>query len=288
MRLAEKRNSLSLTDGFDRPKRRLHGYLDLLADRIDQRTALTRKAFKAPIHISKPYWDGHSLLVNVMSPTAGLLEGDEVDVNISVGQKASLIISSPTALRIHKMNKGNATWNQHFSVANGAHLEYNPEWLMLQEDSSLEQITNITLSKGAELFFIESYAAGRVAHGESFKFKQFTNRFELRYDDQLSSLERYTINPNSVRPQPWPTSELPFFASVIISSSKLNDDSTIWDEIYAMNDTRLLIGSSRLSKGPCWNIRILSNDPVKTRATLELIRTRYYRNVGRIPSKLRR
>ena len=288
MLLAEKRGSLSLTDELDSPQRRLRGYLDLRADRVGQRTILTRKAFKAPIHISKPYWDDHSLLVNVMSPTAGLLEGDEVDVNISVGEKASLIISSPTALRIHKMGNGNAAWNQHFSVADDAFLEYNPEWLMLQEDSSLKQTTDITLSKGAELFFIESYAAGRIAHGERFKFKQFTNRFELRYDDQLSSLERYTIAPNSVRPQPWPLSEMPFFASAIISSPKLNDDSTIWEEIYDMNDTRLLIGSSRLSKGPCWNVRILSDDPVKTRATLELIRTGYYRDIERIPSKLRR
>lgn len=288
MLLAGKRSPLSLTNTFDSRIRRLQGYLDLQADHVDQRTVLTRKAFKAPIHISKPYWDDHSLLVNVMSPTAGLLRGDEVDVKVSVGQNASLLLSSPTALRIHKMEDGIAIWNQKFSVADGALLEYNPEWLMLQEGSSLSQSTTLTLSRGAELFFIESYAAGRVAHGESFSFKRFTNRFELYYDSQLSSFESYTVSPSSARPQPWLLSENPFFASIIIVSPKLSDESKIWDEIYSMNDTRLLIGSSRLATGPCWNVRVLSDDPVKTRAILELIRMGFYRETEKTPSKIRR
>jgi len=270
-------------------KRRLYGYLRLNADKVGDRTSLTRKEFKAPIHISKPYWDDHSLLVNLMSPTAGLLEGDEVEVDVTVGNNASLVLSSPTALRIHKMdNGGNAIWNQRFSVGEGALMEYNPEWLMLQEDSSLAQSTEITLSEGADLFFIESYASGRIAHGESFKFRRFTNRFELRSGSQLSSRERFSILPASDRPQPWPVSEMPFFASIVVSSLNLDDDSPLWNEAYGMNESKLLIGSSRLAKGPCWNIRILSDDPVKTRTAIDSLRTIFYREIGRSPTKLRR
>ena len=36
------------------------------------------QSFRAPFHVSKPYWDADSrvLLTQVVNPTAGILEGD--------------------------------------------------------------------------------------------------------------------------------------------------------------------------------------------------------------------
>jgi len=288
MRLAEKGSPLSLSAIVEDSRFRLQGYLDLRAENRDGRTTLSRKAFKSPIHISKPYWDENSLLLNVMSPTAGLLRGDEVKIQAEVDSHASLILSSPTALRIHKMESGSASWSQRFSIKPNGFLEYNPEWLILQEASSLHQQTEITLEEEAELLFIEAIAAGRVAYKERFAFSQLTNRLKITHNGTLSSLERYKIEPSSNRPQPWITAGKPFFVSIILSSPKLSDESSIWNEIYQLNDSQQWIGSTRLAKGPLWNVRILSDDPVKTRATIDRIRQRFYKEIQRPLSKLRR
>ena len=48
------------------------------AVRAPGRTMIATQSFRAPFHVSKPYWDADSrvLLTQVVNPTAGILEGD--------------------------------------------------------------------------------------------------------------------------------------------------------------------------------------------------------------------
>ena len=66
-----------------------HGHLFLRAEaRADGRTAIGGQAFRAPFHVSKPYWDEDTrmLLVQVVNPTAGILSGDNMrSTPVSVG-----------------------------------------------------------------------------------------------------------------------------------------------------------------------------------------------------------
>jgi len=55
----------------------------------------------------------------MMSPTAGMLEGDRVHGEVAVEKDAKLILSNPTALRIHKMDRHEASWDQQIRIANG-------------------------------------------------------------------------------------------------------------------------------------------------------------------------
>jgi len=87
------------------------GNLHLRADaRADGRTVLAGQSFRAPYHLSKPYWDEatQTLLVQVVNPTAGILAGDWLESEIAVKSGASLLVTAPSASRLFQMKSGKA------------------------------------------------------------------------------------------------------------------------------------------------------------------------------------
>ena len=262
--------------------RRLEGFLYLTATR-DQRgkTILTRKAFRPPIHVSKPYQKGSALLVNMMSPTAGMLEGDRVLIDAELEEDAHLVLSNPTALRIHKMSLNEAQWDQEIRIAPGAFLESHPEWIIPQAKSRFRQTTRIHLSPGARLLFIEALASGRVAFGEQFEFDSIRSRLELRYEDKLAALEKWALRPSSKTISGWQSYlDTPFYISIYMCAPELESDDSLFQFIHELNRNTLFCGSSRLDQGPCWNAKLMSRDPIELRDALSQIRERYYRAVG--------
>lgn len=258
----------------------------------NHRCILSRKEFKTPIHISKPYWDGHSLLLNLMCPTAGMLAGDSADLDVLIEKGASLTLSNPSSLRIHKMDpEREATWRQSFRVEQGAFLENNPEWLILQGQSAFTQRSAIEVEKGGELFFIEAIAPGRIAHQEAFAFRQFRNRLSLRYDGTLALLEKHSVEPSRGTASSW-SNELgapcPFYLSLLLVSEKLGDSKDLWKEIYRLQTDGIRIGSSQLAHPACWCVKILAADPIAARKACAQVRQLFYDAIQRKPAALRR
>jgi len=262
--------------------KRLHGFLRVTAshDGIG-RTVLVRKAHRTPIHVSKPYWNGSSLLLNVMSPTAGMLEGDRVVMDISVESNAKLVVSNPTALRIHRMNTGKAVWKQTFRVASQGFLETHPEWIIPQAQSRFEQHTRLEVDTNSRLFFIEALAPGRVASGEAFAFDRLQNRLEVHFDSRLIALEKSDISPTSGSQSGWQAAhEKPYTYSLYVSAPELVKNDEFFQFIHEQQTPTLLSGSSKLDNAPCWNIKIVSESSVAAKAALGLIRDQFYRAIN--------
>ena len=284
MRLAQKGSAFPLKTESPQAVsgKRLHGFLRVTAshDGIG-RTVLVRKAHRTPIHVSKPYWNGSSLLLNVMSPTAGMLEGDRVVMDISVESNAKLVVSNPTALRIHRMNTGKAVWKQTFRVASQGFLETHPEWIIPQAQSRFEQHTRLEVDTNSRLFFIEALAPGRVASGEAFAFDRLQNRLEVHFDSRLIALEKSDISPTSGSQSGWQAAhEKPYTYSLYVSAPELVKNDEFFQFIHEQQTPTLFSGSSKLDNAPCWNIKIVSESSVEAKAALGLIRDQFYRAIN--------
>ena len=96
---------------------------------------------------------GVSLLT---SPTAGLLEGDKLEVDVSVDPGAKVALISPAACRVHTMNQGSAIIEQSYKVGSGALLDVWPAPLILQKDARLEQTTRVEVAGDSVLLFVKS------------------------------------------------------------------------------------------------------------------------------------
>lgn len=175
--------------------RAVRGELRLRAEAagLAGRTVLAHRHAAGAFHLSKPYWDGHALMVQWINPTAGIFAGDMLESDVAVGPEAALLLTTPSATRIHTRINPDALpgeQRQHFHVASGGHLEVQPEWLIPQRGSAFVQRTTVDVEDGASLFFAEILAPGRVAHQESLAFAELDLRLRLRVAGQLVVQER--------------------------------------------------------------------------------------------------
>ena len=137
------------------------------------RTFLSSQSFRAPLHLSKPHNDGAALVVNVVNPTAGLFDGDEVLMRAVVETGAHAVLTTPSAGRVYRSRSGTpAVVSQEVNVHAGGFAEYFPELFIPQSGSRYRQSTTLRVAPGGRLLFCEWLAPGRVAGGEAFSYEE--------------------------------------------------------------------------------------------------------------------
>jgi len=161
------------------------------------RSTLVRQYVSAPMHISKPWWDGGLLIVNAINSTAGLFAGDEVETSIAVNGGAEMLLTSASASRAHRMTAGRAKVRQELRVASGGWLEMWPALFIPHAGSNYFQETDIEVEEGGRFLWLETVAPGRVASGEAWQFTQYESRFRLRHGGKLIARETYALTPES-------------------------------------------------------------------------------------------
>ncbi|MGB2092282.1 MAG: urease accessory protein UreD [Akkermansiaceae bacterium] len=153
--------------------------------------------------VSKPYWDrGCKVLgLQLVNPTAGLFSGDRLGMDVIIGPRAQVAMTSPSATRFHTMPKGQAVVSQNFHIAGEAWLDFWPEILIPQKDSDVVQVTKIHLEDTASMVYFDSLAPGRLAHKENFQFRRLETRLEIMQGDELVAKERCVLSPETGK---WP------------------------------------------------------------------------------------
>lgn len=254
----------------------LAGHLELnAARRADGRTIVTSQSFRAPYHLSKPYWDADAgtLLVQVVNPTAGILEGDSLASDISVEPGAALLVTTPSASRLFKMNDGAAECRQHFTVAKGAWLEMMPEPLVPHRGSHYRQRTRVDVEAGGALFFVDLLLPGRVAHGEAWEWERLELETEIRVDGELVLRERFDQSGVELKALATASGfgERACFGNVVLIAEEDGRDAVWKTAITALHSRECWVGVSALRRGG-WSLKIVASDGMKLRETLRAIR----------------
>jgi urease accessory protein len=271
------------------PGRGLTGHLDLVCSvNAAGRSFLSRQSFRAPIHISKPHLDEGALVVNVVNPTAGLLEGDRIDCTVAVETGARLSLTSPSASRAHRMRSGEAFLRQEFRVAAGGWLESWPEMFIPQAGTRYRQHTNVTVEPGGGALIAECLAPGRVASGEVLAFAELAWSTDLVVSGVLVARERYRLTPEgeaAVALQRFFST--PYYASCLVVAPELTSDAPCWAAIHELHDADVCIGAGSLA-GAGWVVKVVASGSVAMRRTLAAVRTQLYAALGRREPSLRR
>ena len=252
------------------------GHLQLSSKvRADGRTGVEAQSFRAPYHVSKPYWDPDSrtLLVQVVNPTAGILAGDRLESEIVVGTGAALLVTTPSASRVFKMNVGSAECHQRFAVAAGGWLEVMPEPLVPHRGCSYRQSTRIEVEPGGELFFADLLFPGRVAHGEAWGWEKLCLVTELRIGGELILRERF----EQTGPELCALAELAgsgpqaCFGNAVLIATGDERDLAWRTQVEALHSADLAVGVSALRRGG-WSIKLVARDGMHLRRGLREVR----------------
>src|SRR5580700_2193661 len=249
------------------------GHLHLEAVlRDDGRTALARQSFRAPFHISKPYWDGRVLQVQVVNPTAGVLAGDRLELAVCVKSGATLLVTTPAATRAFMMRSGAAECRQNFSVETGGWLEYAPEPLCPHRDSDYVQTTRVELADGAEAFYVDTLAPGRVGRGESWAWRRLGIALDVTLAGEPVLRERFDgSGADMARLATFYGMNEAWFATAVIISPRLAPDDPVWERVRVLHGGGRWLGVTRLRRGG-WIVRAVAPGGQALRDTLAELR----------------
>ncbi len=251
------------------------GNLFLRAEgRADGHTVLAGQSFRAPFHLSKPYWDADAgiLIVQVVNPTAGILAGDRLESAITVESGAALLVTTPSASRIFKMDDGrSAESRQQFTVAAGGWLEVAPEPLVPHRGSRFRQVTSVEIAPGGGLFFVDQLQPGRVGHDEAWQWERLCLDLTVRLAGEIILRERLDQTGEELRALAALAGSGPAacFANAVLISEETGGN---WrDELKQLHRDGLWLGVSALRRGG-WSLRLVAPDSVKLRQGLREVR----------------
>lgn len=247
------------------------GHLRLrAAARADGRTILADQSFRAPYHISKPYWDADAgtLLVQVVNPTAGILAGDRLESEIAADTNATLLVTTPSASRLFTMADGQAECTQRFRVAAGAWLEVSPEPLVPHRNCRFRQTTNLVVEPGGTAFFVDQLFPGRIGHGETWSWAELCLMLDVTVGDDLILRERFSHSANELKQLAAFSGSGPnaCFANAVLIGD-MGQSAQCLDRLRALHGNGVWLGVSNLRQSG-WSIKIVAPDPIALRETL--------------------
>lgn len=252
------------------------GHLKLRASRrTDGRTYVSEQSFSAPFHIGKGYWDGDVLEMQVVNPTAGVLAGDRLELQVSVDPGAALCVTTPAATRAFMMRPGGAAvCRQELSVRKGGWLEYSPEPLFPHKQSEFRQETLLSVEPGGSLFYLDTLAPGRVALGEAWSWRNLAISLCLKLGDETVLKERLEASGAELAVQASASGmKEAWFATALLAAEGLPVDRGWLADLSALHGKGTWFGATCFHPG-CWLLRLIAPEPQSYRDALLRIRER--------------
>lgn len=133
---------------------------------------LRARRFTLPLQALEPVdldGDGVATLL-LLNPTGGILAGDRLDTDVTLGPGSRVCLSTPSATRVYRSAGPAAVQRTTIRLDRGAVLEWVPDHLIPSPGARLRQTTEITLAPDSTLLHLDAWAVGRMARRERWGF----------------------------------------------------------------------------------------------------------------------
>jgi urease accessory protein len=150
--------------------------------RLEGGRCLLRHRHEGPLRVLKSlYPEGEAICHNVLvHPPSGLVAGDRLEIELSVGEGAHALLSTPGATRFYRSSTGAlATQSLHARLAPGARLEWLPLEALAYPGCRALNEARFELAPGAELMAWDLTALGLPQAGQPFDMGQFQQHLEI-------------------------------------------------------------------------------------------------------------
>ncbi|MDS0527455.1 urease accessory protein UreD [Clostridium sp. SHJSY1] len=219
--------------------------------RKDNANYLKDVYFTAPFKIMKPFIkpDG-GLKVMILTASAGIMEGDTQEIEIKVNRESSLEYTSQAYEKIHKMKAGEAIRKTTIIVEEKAEMKYRPLPTIPFADSAFRSETNIYLKDETSKFsMIEILTSGRVATGESFKYRYYISKTSIRIGEKLIYRDNSVFNPEIFGLKDIGMFEgYTHLGNLILCNYNIGDEKIKNIREYIDNEADICVGATRFSK----------------------------------------
>lgn len=162
---------------------------------VGGKSVIEHMLFTPPLKIINPIYEEDIANIMLLSVSAGLMKDDKQKIDIKIGAKSKIKLTSQSYEKIHNTLDGKASRKTRIVIEDGAYLNYTPLPVIPFENSSFENKTNVVLQENSTFYYSEIFCAGRVSRGEIFGFKNFISRCHIYCGEKLVFFDNMTLNP---------------------------------------------------------------------------------------------
>lgn len=208
------------------------------------------------------------------------LQGDRLDVSITVGAGAMAHVTTQSATKIHQMDANFAALSQQLTLADNAYLELLPGPVIPHRHSRFLTHTRATVAHSATLLSAEILLPGRKYHGdrgELFEYDLYSSAVTAaRPDGRPLFSEKLTAEPwRHPARRAGVMGKFDVFANVTLMTPRHHADR-IFEQIVPGADADCMAGACRLPHDAGLSYKVIGTqtEPVKSkvRAFWELVR----------------
>lgn len=172
--------------------------LKITAEYQNGRTVITNSEFTAPLKIALPFYRSGYTELMMMAASAGILEGDRYDIEITVKENAFLKFTGQSYTKVFKADKTGAAQNVKINVEKGGILIYAPCPVIPFGGSIFDVRTEVNIHPYSHLAMTDIISSGRTAMNEEFAFKSFRSRTVVCIDQKPVYLDNRRLVPEDI------------------------------------------------------------------------------------------
>lgn len=184
-----------------------HGWqalLELGYERRGERTVPSLRRHLGPLRIQKHFEPEPALCEHVIvHPPAGIVGGDRLAIDVSVGAHAMTRLTTPGATRWYRSAGALATSQLTARVGQGAFLEWLPQEQIVFDGALAQSTLSFELAPDASLIAWDVTVLGRKAGDQPFMHGSWRTRLDVTRADQLVWSDRaLTLANDPLRASP--------------------------------------------------------------------------------------
>ncbi len=173
----------------------MNGRLALRVGLEKGRSTLLEAHCEFPLQILRPQRAADEWLqLILLTPSGGLLDGDELQAEIVVERGAELELRTQAATQLHS-GRSSQTWSM--CLHEGASLSYVPHALVPHAGATHRTRLSIAMAGSARLLVAEAVAPGRTHLGELFAYDELCSDLDVLRDGTLVARERQVVQPRA-------------------------------------------------------------------------------------------
>lgn len=158
------------------------------------RSVVTRAAAASPLRLLTPRNHGSAAWIYAATYGGGLVGGDAVSLDLSVGPGATAMLSTQASTKVYRSPRG-TSHTLTATVSSGALLALLPDPVVCFASSTYRQQQRVRLEGDAALVLMDCVSSGRHARGERWCFDRYASRLEVYLDGRLVVLDSIALDP---------------------------------------------------------------------------------------------
>jgi urease accessory protein len=132
----------------------------------------------------------------VQNPSGGTFSDDDLCTTAVCASGSHLLLTTQAATQVYAGAGPGARHRLQFTVCSDATLEYLPKTVIPQSDSVFDQQLDIDISSTGTYIGWEAVAAGRIAHGERFRYAASDFAATVRSEGRVIARDRQRFAPS--------------------------------------------------------------------------------------------